>query len=600
MDLHHQALRRWNIDPDTAPGLTHIYNEKPGTPFSGHPYYIFNYQHICKQVFKQILYSEELDTVINGYFRSPSSTEAQYADVFKMLQPPVTIIKDDAYNTAFNRVVEMFRPTKPVRVVHYVDTQHYPWPTASSVERPYSTDPKVKEYVRTMHAHGLIPNQSLTFGNLKNYVYDSARPIIHAIKDGQCFTGNLNQDHVYPMVAHFRPGLGKPGSPAIKNRLVWGVSKILLISECMFMYPLFNDYLRHGTSPLLWGYETILGGWTRLYNEIHPIEMTRECTVITADWSEFDHRVSFELIEAVIMASWSYYDIGAYAPDHRYSTYENCKYDSQRIFNLFRWTIYATLSSPLVMPDGKVWMRTRNGIPSGTFRTQWLDSMINAIMLTTVFQDVGLPIDNNMILKVLGDDSLSVVFKYTPPSLRAQLKDDLAKSALRRFNAKLSLDKTEILDSLHTAEVLGYRNYYGSAFRDPLKLLAQLLYPESESPTYSSLMGRCVGIAYADLGRHPNVYRICKRIYTNLTDKGYSPNPTAATRLLSGSKFIEQTLGVDVTHFPTVYQIQEFTRFPYVRSQADNDAYWNPQVFTDDFSDDVNFISVRLGQITLA
>lgn len=67
--------------------------------------------------------------------------------------------------------------------------------------------------------------------------------------------------------------------------------------------------------------------------------MHRPATVITADWSEFDHRVPFELIDMVINASWEYYDLGYYAPDYRYHTRSNCKYDIERIYNLFRWTI---------------------------------------------------------------------------------------------------------------------------------------------------------------------------------------------------------------------------------------------------------------------
>ena len=599
MDLHLRALRELGIDPDNCPSLVHLYSEEPPTPFSGHPYFKENYQKIVLHFMEQVLYSEELDTVINGYYRSPMSIEAQYADMNKMHQPPVTIDRDANFNTAFSLVMQAFHPTEKVKVVHYVRTKHYPWPLSSSVERPFSTDKRVREYVKLLHENEEIPNEKLSFHNTFNYVYGACRLTIHNIKDGQCFTGDLTKDNLFAITAHFRPGLGKPGSTAIKNRLVWGVSKIFLIAECMFMYPLFDNYLRHGTSPLLWGYETILGGWTRLHSEIQPHLKHRDATVITADWSEFDHRVPFELIDMVISASWDYYDLGYYAPDYRFHTHRKCKYEIDRIYNLFRWTIYATLSSPLLMPDGKVWMRTRNGIPSGMFRTQWLDSIINGIMITTILSDAGFNVHTDLILKVLGDDSLSVIFAFVPPHQRTNLKLFLARRALERFNAKLSLEKTEISDSLWDIEILGYRNYQGSAHRDPLKLLAQLLYPESESPTYSSLMGRCIGIAYADLGRSPRLYRVCKYIYDYLKSCGITPDVRATTRLLAGSKFVEHKMEVDTSVFPDPIEIQKYTRIPYQRSTADNDHYWPPEIFLPDFLSEEESVLIRLSNLNL-
>jgi hypothetical protein len=540
-----------------------------------------------------------METVLNGYYRSPMSLSAQYADMTKMLQPPVLIEKDQNFLAAFKQTMEAFRPSKKLHVVHYVRTKHYPWQKSSSVERPYSTDSRVIKYVKQRRLANEISSEKMSFFNTFNYVYGSARLPIHKIKNGECFTGNLDKDYLYPITAHFRPGLGKPGSSAIKNRLVWGVSKILLIAECMFMYPLFNDYLSKGTSPMLWGYETILGGWTKLHNEIQPLMMQTPATVITADWSEFDHRVPFELIDMVITASLDYYDLGYYQPDYRYSTKDQCKYDTDRILNLFRWTIYATLSSPLLMPDGKVWIRTRNGIPSGMFRTQWLDSIINGIMITTILADAGFDVSNRLILKVLGDDSLSIIFHQVPPSQWEPLKVFMSERAKIRFNGKLSFDKTEVSDSLWTMELLGYRNAYGAAYREPLRLLAQLLYPESESPTYSSLMGRCVGIAYADLGRSPRLYRICKYIYEYLHSKGVTPNIAPALNMLAGPIFTETRRQLIIDQFPSPQEIQRWTRTPYVRTESDNNAYWPPNIFLPDFMNNESYLSQGLSQLTL-
>jgi hypothetical protein len=599
MDLHHKALRALNIDPEKDPGLVHIYSEKPAPPFSGHPYYKENYQDLVLDALNSTLYAEDLDTVINGYYRSPMTIEAQYEDMMKMNQPPVHIVQDDAFNTAFALTMKAFAPTEKVRVVHYVRTKHYPWPLSSSVERPFSVDPTVRKYVKEKCIAREIVDEKMSFHNTFEYVYNALRHPVHRIKNGECFTGDLTKDFLYPITAHFRPGLGKPGSTAIKNRLVWGVSKLFLIAECMFMYPLFDNYLRHGTTPMLWHYETILGGSTKLHNEVTPQISRTQVTVITADWSEFDRRVPFELIEMVINASLEYYDLGYYAPDYLYDTRSSCKYDIPRILNLFKWTIYATLSSPLLMPDGRVWMRTRNGVPSGMFRTQWLDSIINGIMITTILLDAGFKVNEKFILKVLGDDSLSILFHYVAPAQHENLKLALAESARIRFNAKLSLEKTEVSNSMYGMELLGYRSKNGAAYRDPLKLLAQLLYPESEAPTFESLMGRCVGIAYADLGRTKILQTVCKKIFDRLSAEGYRPDPRHVHRFLSGSKFVESRLEISHGKFPTPLEIQRWLRVPYKRTKRDNDHYWPPEIFKPSFKDDLETVLIGLSRLIL-
>lgn len=83
------------------------------------------------------------------------------------------------------------------------------------------------------------------------------REEVHRIKDGiyEDRHGNdlRNWNH-----AHARSHLVKADEPQ-KIRMVFGIPKLLLMVEAMFLWPLIVDLLKRD-SPMLWEFETLKGG----------------------------------------------------------------------------------------------------------------------------------------------------------------------------------------------------------------------------------------------------------------------------------------------------------------------------------------------------
>jgi len=582
MNHHNALLSQLGLDPQSGVNLHYIDNpyrslDKAGQFQSVNESNKIVYEHIVHTFLNKHMFSYEIDAIVNQFARSPVSLEALYEDTFKAQQPRVSLMIDENLEQAIESIQNAFRPRKKLYPIHFADTRYYPWPLSSNIELPYSNDKEVERYLLQRYLAGDIPDRKTNFHNLYNYVFQDLRPKIHRIKLGHCFNHDLKQDLLYPMTAHVRPGLGKAvhGNMKIKNRLVYGVSKTQLVPECMFSYPLFREYLDSGLSPLLWNYETLNGGWTRLRSELLPT-LPRVYFVFSGDWSQFDHRVLFELMNIIYIADMSYYHFDEYQPteDFPYATV-----NPQKLINLYIWLIYATFSSPLLMPDNKLIMRTFAALASGMFRTQYMDSKINGIMLLTIFSDAGFYIDSKHMLKLMGDDNFAIVWTWLPVSSRQALFDFLSERALTRFGAVLSVDASEFHDSLDFVELLGYRNFCGHAYRDPLKLLAQLLYPESNSFKLSSLMARTIGITYADLGRNSRLERVCHDIYDYLKLQGIRPQRRTLMHMFDRN--VVHSLDIQTDHFPSRLEIQKHLTIPKSRSPTEQDRYWPSQFFID-------------------
>jgi len=461
--------------------------------------------------------------------------------------------------------------------VHFADTRLYPLPLNTSVELPFFDDPNVRKYLDQKFENGEILSRKQNMHNLYDYVYTALRPIVHEIKLGHCFTGNLSSDHIYPMRAHIRPGLGSPARPEkFKNRLVCGVPKITIIPEIQFAYPLFNYYQNVGYSPLLWRYETINGGWCKLRAEWYPHLARQLFFILSSDWSEFDHRLIFILIALFAHADMSYYDFSHYHPTSDYPWGKNYV-NPQKMKNLYLWTLYATFSMPLLMPDGTLLMRKDRVMPSGIFRTQYFDSKVDGLMIVCCLEDAGFTVNTKKFLKLMGDDNISAILAKLPSLNRADLIEFIRERAAIRFDAKLSLDATAISDSLDHVELLAYRNFIGSPYRDTIRVLAQMLYPEREDYRLSVMKARCAGLLYASLYRNPRLVRFAQDVFAFLTEQGVSMSNSGYRAFLGKfdpniAHLMDRPIHDDC--LPTYLEVTQFLKSPRPRTIADRERYW--------------------------
>nr|BBB86780.1 RNA-dependent RNA polymerase [Rosellinia necatrix partitivirus 10] len=462
------------------------------------------------------------EQAINGYYRSPTDPLSGEQDFLKTDQPYHPIPRDYHYRRALRVFEKLFRPRRRLQPIHFADLPHYPWTLNTSAEFPYSTSPYWREYVRQKCNEGEIDSTTVNFHNLYNEIFEDNRWKIHKIKEGQEPFWKDGEPVPFGFTfLHSRSHMRKTGEDP-KIRAVFGVPKLLLMAEQMFIWNLQREYqnrpLHEG--PLLWGYETFRGGWKKLEQRLCK---TKFNSILSADWSGFDHKALHELIDDVhsIWRSWFDFDNG-YEPsvdiEHDYARTGT---DPQRLENLWRWMCHSIKHTPIVAESGNIYRWRFNAIASGFQQTQLLDTAVNCIMKFTCLSACGINIESKDFQALFqGDDSISVFPERVDFQRFLPLMRDEAE---RRFNATLSVDKTTCGEWLDGIEVLSYQYRGGFAYRDPSQLLAHLLYPEHPRDEPRT-MAACIGIATASMGVSRELYDTCLDQFNFLASFGHEPD----------------------------------------------------------------------------
>jgi hypothetical protein len=423
----------------------------------------------------------------------------------------------------------MFRPSRRLKPVSFPDLRFYPWNLPVSAEYPFTIQKKWENIIRQRQADGEDNDGKITFHNLYNEIFELNRNLVHQIKEGNPgFWRSDGTPKPYGFTnLHTRAHLVKSDADD-KLRAVFGVPKLLLMVENMFIWNIQKEYMNGKVqSPILWGFETFRGGWNKLWNRL---SRKKRNTFLSADWSGFDRFALFEVIDDVHEMWRSWFDFDSYEPtdaltheeDIRLS-YPSSKANPVKIQRLWDWMTYSVKHTPIRGFSGQLYQWQYNGIASGFQQTQLLDSFVNVIMLLTCLSACGINIDSdNFDLLAQGDDSLTgfpeIIADYE------QFLDKMSIEAKRRFNATLSVDKTTIGNSLNDVEVLSYRNREGTAYRSESDLLAHLLYPE-RNQGLPEAASSCIGIAYASMGCSRHVYDTCKDAFEFLTSQlGVQPS----------------------------------------------------------------------------
>jgi hypothetical protein len=509
------------------------------------------------------------DTITNAlykYRRSLADPAAAETFLLRYDVEPFEPIKDEHYYYALQFMTEQFRPKWLIHPVHFTDLRWYPWKLDTSAERPFTTSPEYKETANKKYKAGLIPNASIKFGNLYTEIFEYCRTIVHYVK-----LGSLTHcpDHIQ---MHVKPALVSSSEPD-KVRSVWGMPKYFVFIEAMFFWPLFSHYFSVKKTPLLWNYESLNGGWYRLNDEYYSHFRSFK-TIINTDWSEFDMRFYFSIWQDILDNTRSYFCFcGKYCPT---TLYPDPKTDPQRINNLWTWLNTNYFSSTCSSPLGRVFKRLFAGMPSGIFCTQFFDSFYNGIMIVTCLTALGHTVNDDMFLKLMGDDALFGLLFSMPVSDWADFIDALSTEALRRFNARLSSTKSHISLGINGAKVLSYFNNNGFPYREDEDILSHLLHPKTLRDTPERLMARSIGLYYASCGSR-RIRPVCKHIYDTLAHDGYSPSVKGLASLFdpTGIRLSDD----DLLHFPTETEVLARLMRPSSRDPDIQARYWNREHF---------------------
>lgn len=239
-------------------------------------------------------------------------------------------------------------------------------------------------------------------------------------------------------------------------RLVWIYPLDVILLEAMFARPLIDRFMVTDT-PM-----SISKPAFEIGTKIN-VELAQYGTVYSLDFSKFDANVPAMLINAAFRAFRTWFTEG----DLSDGVWET-------ITNYF-------ITTPIVMPDEKVYVGKRKGVPSGSFFTQLVDSYVNFVLVAYLVFRQGLHLSKRRIL-VLGDDSIFAV--------RGTLDLERASADMLSLGMKLSPEKCGV----NTFHYLGYT--WRHCFRDePLEKTAKKLV----NPPRPRYLG---------LGKHPTPEQI--------------------------------------------------------------------------------------------
>lgn len=238
-----------------------------------------------------------------------------------------------------------------------------------------------------------------------------------------------------------------------KTRLVWGYPYSMTVIEGLLAHPLIQMF-KEGRTPMAFAMPTITLGTNLRISSYHKE------WVYSLDMSQFDATISSFLIRKAFRILGTWFDLDRIEPT------TGLKYSA--ILNVIQEYFIHT---PIVMPDGNVYYGKNHGVPSGSYFTQMIDSIVNVIIIGSIADKFHLNLDKKDVY-VLGDDIL--FFSCNKVSL-----DDIALYAKRAFGVKMhGSEKSTLTRFNEPIHFLGRTWVNGLPDIDEQAIISRMVYPE--------------------------------------------------------------------------------------------------------------------------
>lgn len=228
-----------------------------------------------------------------------------------------------------------------------------------------------------------------------------------------------------------------------KTRLVWGYPLEMTIMEARFARSLIDHFKKH-TSPMAFGLTKVALG-----ARIHRNFEDQPGTTVCLDFSKFDSTISQTMIRQAfrILGTW-------------FTEEDKTKYGWKTVIEYF-------IHTPIVMPDGHLYTGKNHGVPSGSYFTQIIDSIVNVAMMYALQYSCGMQFRSESLL-VLGDD---VIVQLKGQVELKRYSDYLASAGLN-----LHGEEKTVVGECH---FLGATWIKGKPHRPVKELVESAIFPES-------------------------------------------------------------------------------------------------------------------------
>lgn len=270
-----------------------------------------------------------------------------------------------------------------------------------------------------------------------------------------------------PDLAWTRTQLGTFENPKIRN--VWGKAFHNILLEGLTAYPLIRSYQEWTNTPIVIGIHL----YKRLPHLIHEVMYpeNEENDInygVGIDFKSFDSCPQPWLIE-----------------DGFNILRDNIIIKDKEVENTFRYTKEFFTKTPVIMPDGRLWLK-QSGLPSGSYYTQLMGSVMNHIIITYIqLRYWGRPWNTY----VLGDDSIFGL----PVELGYPDLQQIAKYG-QELGFTIHPDKVIVATRPDEMEFLGHEARGLRVDRDTAKMLRLALFSEHPVPSPTMSIARMKGL----------------------------------------------------------------------------------------------------------
>lgn len=244
-----------------------------------------------------------------------------------------------------------------------------------------------------------------------------------------------------PCVAYSRIQHGEQGP---KTRLVWGYSLEATLAEAVYARPLIDRFLALST-PIAFGYLR-----HEIGSKLQPI--IDNGVVYCLDYSKFDTSVPAFLIDVAFNILSSHFILEGV---------DKVEWDS---------IVHHFIHTPIIMPDGHLYIK-HQGVPSGSFFTQLVDSIVNYILLQYVAIHCCSHAVGRSYVMVLGDDSIFSIPRYLP-------LETIKRCLFKSFGMTVNISKSCVSTSGNLIHFLGHSWNRLVVERSPDEIAKRIVYPE--------------------------------------------------------------------------------------------------------------------------
>jgi hypothetical protein len=284
--------------------------------------------------------------------------------------------------------------------------------------------------------------------------------------------------------------------------------------EGLVAWPLIQQF-KGGSTPMAFAMSSVALGTKMVAASYH------KKYAYSLDMSSFDATISAALIHQAFSILHTWYDLDEVEP-----------VSGKTVREIFKVIEHYFIHTTIVMPDGHLYIGKRHGVPSGSYFTQMIDSIVNVIIGGAISHRFGLHVSRKEIF-VLGDDLLMW-------SDRKMDLDTIAKYANSNFSVQLhGAEKSKIFQYNEAIHYLGRDWLNGLPDLDVDEVLSKMVYPErfrhyDEDPQIKERQVRMLLLSYAAVYRHGwriaskslgvdnrNINRGCANLDVNTYCRGY-------------------------------------------------------------------------------